>query len=299
MNKGITEEHIDYRRYTAEECFLPPTKMVCGFDQKNFKARLHFHMFYEINIVTRGSANHYIGQRKIKVRTGDVFIVPPNVIHGYDGDESVDVYHILLNPKFLEKHSAELQCLSAFSALFKIDPLMREKTSAKLHFRLTEKEINMLKPHLDFLLLYSKKSEVADIIISSAQALIIIAELCRIYDRHSEISYTYDKEDTAFLSSIARIYEGYANKLTVVELASIARMSRNAYIAKFKRITGQTPAKFLRNHRVDMAKQLLMETALTEEEIATSVGFTDTSHLIKVFSAELGVTPSAYKKRVQ
>ena len=42
---------------------------------------------------------------------------------------------------------------------------------------------------------------------------------------------------------------------------------------------------------------MLDGTALSEAEIASAVGFCDTSHLIKVFTAALGVTPSAYRKR--
>ena len=115
------------------------------------------------------------------------------------------------------------------------------------------------------------------------------------YDRHIEMPNSYEIEDSAFLSSMARIYEAYSEKLTVVELARIARMSKNAYITKFKHITGQTPARFLRKHRVDVAKQMLSESTLTESEIAIAVGFTDTSHLIKVFLSEMGTTPSTYR----
>ena len=290
------EKNNEYRHYTTEECFIPPSKLIRGFTQKNFKAKLHLQEFYEINVITRGSADHYVGQRKITVSAGDTFIVPPNVMHGYDGGDSVDVYHILINPKFLEKNSAELQRLSAFSSLFKIDPLVRERTSAKLHFRLTEEEIAALMPRLESLALHSSTSEAVDLVISNAEALIIIAELCAIYDRHTEMALEHDVEDASFLSSIAHVYEAYADRLTVDDLARIARMSRNAYIEKFKRTTGQTPARFLRMHRLDMAKQMLTETTLTEAEIATAVGFTDTSHLIKVFVQELGVTPSSYKK---
>lgn len=291
----MSEEYKAKRHYTAEECFVPATKLVRGFTQKNFKANLHLQEFYEINIITRGSANHFIGQRTINVSVGDTFIVPPNVIHGYDGNESVDVYHILIHPKFLEKNFSELRRLSAFSELFKINPMIQEKTSANLHFRLTDDEIAMLTPMMESLALHSKKSEPVDMIISNSAALIIISELCSIYDSRFENSNSYDTEDSAFLSSMARIYEAYGEKLTVVELAHIARMSKNSYIAKFKHITGQTPAKFLRKHRVDVAKQMLRETTLTESEIAISVGFTDTSHLIKVFLSETGQTPSAYR----
>ncbi len=295
MSIDISKESKPYRHYTTEECFIPPTKLIRGFTQKNFKANIHLQEFYEINIITRGSANHYIGQRTIKVSVGDTFIIPPKVLHGYDGNESVDVYHILINPKFLEKNFSELRRLSAFAELFKINPLMRERTSANLHFRLTEEEISMLTPTLDSLFLHSKRSEPVDMIIANAEALIIIAELCSIYDGRAETHNSSDTEDSAFLASMSKIYEAYAEKLTVVELARIARMSKNAYIEKFKSITGQTPAKFLRRHRVDVAKQMLKETTLTEYEIALEVGFTDTSHLVKVFLNEIGSPPSTFR----
>ncbi len=297
MSEPLIEIFAEHPHYSTEEVFLPPSKLIRGFTEESYNKKLHSQEFYEINIVMRGSANHYIGQRKITVSAGDTFIVPPNVMHGYDGSEGFDVYHILIHPRFLEKNSAELQRLSAFPSLFKIDPLMREKTSAKLHFRLTENEIDMLTPRLDTLTSHSKSSEAVDCIISNGEALIIIAELCSIYERHTEAPQSYENDDTAFLSSIAHIYENYGEKLTVPELARIARMSRNAYIAKFKRITGHTPAKFLKLHRVDVVKQMLTETSRSEAEIALAVGCCDTSHLIKMFCSEIGVTPSEYRKR--
>lgn len=299
MKKNIKTTDKAYRSYTKEECFIPSTKLIRGFTQKNFKAELHSQEFYEINIIMRGSADHHIGEKKMRVTKGDTFIISPNVLHGYSGNDSVDVYHILINPKFLEKNSAELQSLSAFSALFKIDPLMRENTSARLHFTLTEDEIAILLPRLDSLSAHSKSNKAVDFIISNAEALIIIAELCAIYDSHTKMLTRTESDDSAFLSSIAHIYENYSDKLTVVELARIARMSRNAYIEKFKRVMGHTPGKFLKLHRIDVIKQMLSDTSRSESEIALEVGFYDASHLIKAFCSEVGMTPSEYRSKSQ
>lgn len=289
---GIFTEHP---HYSTDEVF-PTSRLIRGFTEESYNKKLHSQEFYEINIVIRGSANHYIGQRRITVSEGDTFIVPPNVMHGYDGSEGFDVYHILIHPRFLEKNSAELQRLSAFPSLFRIDPLMREKTSAKLHFRLTNEEIEKLTPRLNTLTAHSKNTETVDLIISNGEALIIIAELCSMYENHTETPLAQENDDAAFLLSIAYIYENYAERLTVPTLAHIARMSRNAYIAKFKRITGHTPAKFLKLHRIEVIKQMLTETSLSEAEIASSAGLCDTSHLIKMFCSETKMTPSEFRK---
>ena len=289
--------HNENRHYTSFEVFKPEIKQIRGFIEESYNKGLHSQEFYEINIVLSGKANHYIGKRRITVSAGDTFIIPPNVMHGYDGGKGFDVYHILINPKYLERHSSELQLLPSFSSLFRIDPYMRERTTAKLHFRLTEAEIASLRPRLDALTISSKLESITECTVSSAEAMIIIARLCEIYERRAPALSTTVTEDSAFLASIAHLYEHYGDALTVDALARIAQMSRNAYITKFKRVTGQAPAKFLRRHRVDMAKQMLIETTLTEAEIAVAVGFTDTSHLIKVFLSELGVTPSSFRRR--
>ena len=289
---GINTEHP---HYTSKETFLSSRAAVLGFLEESYNKKLHSQEFYEVNIVLRGSANHYIGQRSITVCAGDTFIIPPNVMHGYDGGAGFDVYHILISQKYLERNAAELQLLPAFSALFRIDPLMRERTSAKLHFRLSEEEISTLSPRLDSLFRYSHTEGAVNAIAAGGEALIIIAELCSMYERHNASPET-ENEDSAFLSSIACIYERYAEKLTVDSLCRMAQMSRSSYIAKFKRVTGLPPAKFLKQYRVSVAKRLLSETALSEAEIAQAVGCVDTSHLIKLFSSETGVSPSVWRK---
>ena len=297
MESNVIGIYAEHPHYSTAEVFSPKTKLIRGFTEKNYNKKLHSQEFYEINIVIRGSANHYIGQRRITVCEGDTFIVPPNVMHGYDGGEGFDVYHILINPRFLEKNSAELGRLSASPPFFRIDPLRRETTTAHVHFRLTDEEIKELTPRLDTLTVHSsERNETVDRIISDAEALIIIAELCSIYERHAKAATQSESDDSAFLSSIAHIYEKYAERLTLPDLARIARMSRNSYISNFKRITGHTPARFLKLHRIDVIKQMLTETSRSEAEIASAVGLCDTSHLIKMFYSETGMTPSEFRK---
>lgn len=294
MEKKITDNKPIH--YTADVEFSHPIRLVRGFTMKNYKKGFHSQGFYEINIVLRGEAMHYIGERAIKVRTGDTFIVPPDVLHAYDGGKGFDVYHILLSPKYLEKNGSELQLLPAFHSMFRLDPMVRENTLAKLHFRLTDEEIKELSPKLAALAEKSNGVGTVDAISANAQALIVIAWLCDVYEKHGKAKADEDNEDKNFLLSISYIYENYRVRITVEELAKIARMSRTAYIEKFKRVTGIPPAKFIRKNKVEMAKRLLRESSLTESEIALEIGLTDTSHLVKIFLSEEGILPSAWRK---
>ena len=284
------------RHYTAAEIFPSPLFAVRGFTEKNYSKGMHSQGFYEVNIVLSGRSAHRIGQRTLTVSEGDTLISPPNVKHGYAGGKGFDVYHILISPKYLERYAAELGLLPAFSSLFRIDPIMREKTSARLYFSLTEEELSALKPSLERLDGYSHREGAENAIIAGAEALIIITKLCGIYEKRGVAGVSDESEDGAFLSSIAYVYENFDTAITVSELAHKARMSRTAYITKFKRVTGKPPAALQRQYRVSVAKQLLRDTELTQVEIGARVGFYDASHFIRAFKSETGMTPLEYRK---
>ena len=292
---GICAEHPFY---TVEEIFAHSGKTVRGFVEKNYSKKMHSQAFYEINIVLRGKATHYIEKGSMAVEQGDVFIIPPNIMHGYDGGEGFDVYHILVSPKFLEKYSASLQLLNSFASLFKIDPLMRARASAKLHFRLTQKDLDSISSRFKTLTVRSYEQGSVDTLVSEGEVLIIISELCDIYDRTVRSLSATESEDSLFIASISHIYRHYNEKITVDILAGIAHMSRTSYIEKFKRVLGCPPARFIRCHKVEMITQMLTDTSMSEAEIACAVGCSDVSHLIKIFTADRGVSPSKYRKNL-
>ncbi|MEM5767881.1 MAG: AraC family ligand binding domain-containing protein, partial [Bacillota bacterium] len=41
----------------------------------------HSHDFFQIYLVKRGAARHYIGDENVYMMKGEIFIIPPNVVH--------------------------------------------------------------------------------------------------------------------------------------------------------------------------------------------------------------------------
>lgn len=86
-------------------------------------------------------------------------------------------------------------------------------------------------------------------------------------------------------------------QFSVDALADEMGMSRVQLHRKFKALTGQTPGKFIRKYRLDIAHDLLEKKTATVAEIAFDCGFSSAAYFSKCFSDEFGETPSSVRNR--
>ncbi|OXY82203.1 GlxA family transcriptional regulator [Oceanimonas doudoroffii] len=84
--------------------------------------------------------------------------------------------------------------------------------------------------------------------------------------------------------------------LTVDQLADVAMMSRRTFTRRFREATGTTVLKWLNAERVARAQLLLETTEMPIECIASEAGFSTPLSLRQQFSAQLGTSPSDYRR---
>jgi AraC family transcriptional regulator len=90
-----------------------------------------------------------------------------------------------------------------------------------------------------------------------------------------------------------------ANSSGNILLADVARecgLSRQYFSKAFKATTGFAPHRWLQQIRIDHAKQLLSEASLPIADIAIRCGFADQSHLTRVFTMSVGLSPAAWRR---
>jgi AraC family transcriptional regulator len=85
--------------------------------------------------------------------------------------------------------------------------------------------------------------------------------------------------------------------LSILDLATLTGMSESHLSRSFKRSVGIAPYQYLRQQRVERAKQLLEQQSIAISTIALDCGFANQTHLTKVFRQMTGMTPKAYQKR--
>jgi AraC family transcriptional regulator len=86
-----------------------------------------------------------------------------------------------------------------------------------------------------------------------------------------------------------------ANGISTTEIAAACGLSRSYFICAFRRATGETPHLCLMRFRVEKAKELL-ESTLPIAEIALTCGFADQSHLTRVFTKQVGMSPGVWRR---
>lgn len=87
-----------------------------------------------------------------------------------------------------------------------------------------------------------------------------------------------------------------ANPLTVRDISSRVNMSRSYFSLCFKKITGISFNQYVRNKRMELAKNYLENTNLTITQIAEKTGYDDEKYFSKVFKQETGMLPTVWRR---
>ena len=86
---------------------------------------------------------------------------------------------------------------------------------------------------------------------------------------------------------------------TIASYAEEAGISENYLSRLVKQSTGRSVGAWIDIVRIQRAKRLLSSTDLSIIDIASSVGVGDQSYFSRLFKKETGITPSAFRKRMQ
>jgi AraC-like DNA-binding protein len=85
--------------------------------------------------------------------------------------------------------------------------------------------------------------------------------------------------------------------LTVEEIAQAAGMSCSHFTRAFRNVLRMTPHRYVMWRRLVKAQELIKTSRASLAEIALVTGFSDQSHLCRLFHQHLGESPNRYRRR--
>ncbi len=123
------------------------------------------------------------------------------------------------------------------------------------------------------------------------------------YIRNKDNGYSDLKitnKDTQFLDDINKlIMDNYSDpEFNIEKLVENSYVSRTVFYHKIKSLTGLTPIDFLRQKRLHIASQMILETDYNVSEIAAITGFNDVKNFSKRFKEIYKLTPTQYKQEM-
>lgn len=240
---------------------------------------LHGHHHFLITLVTKGRGVQTLNGEDIPFEAGDLFILSPADFHRNTvfGDESFDYFGVKFPYELLDSRLSELCELWRFP----IHIHLSETTAAKVE-SIFESLVEECR--------YGEGRVASRVYLRAlVEQLFIIAirelpegELCR--------SGVFVNRALGFLHS------HFHESITVNDAAAYVGYTPNYFNTLFREQMGVPFGTYLRNMRLNYARNLLLSGDMPVTEIALEAGFLSLAHFSRSFSSAFGLPPQQYRK---
>ncbi|OCT14673.1 hypothetical protein A8709_10845 [Paenibacillus pectinilyticus] len=268
-----------------------------SFAYKNTKSSLselpdHFHDWYEIVYVYRGSGTFFIDHTFYDMKQGDLFLIPGNTIHRAtpDKDTPVTSTAIYFSPSLLQNPllGDEFSYLHSFEQATAL-------RSYQLSTRLAQAQ------HLDQSL-ESMHLELKHPRVGQRQAIFLQLLQLLLYIQREMGSETKSPQGDSLVGPVwmreilLYLDQHFCENIGLRSLAKQASVTPAHFSRVFKQFIGMNITTYIMTKRIIRAKQLLQESDASVRTIADLCGFESLPHFHAMFKRVLGVTPAAARK---
>ena len=104
------------------------------------------------------------------------------------------------------------------------------------------------------------------------------------------------RENENFEAVRRYVLENVEKKLTAQIIAAGTHLSKTALYNVIKKTTGNSVNEYINSVKIDRSKSLLLETEMSVDEIAESLGFSSAGYYAQLFKKFEGISPSIFRK---
>lgn len=106
-------------------------------------------------------------------------------------------------------------------------------------------------------------------------------------------------DDPAIAAALEFIRHNACGKISVSQIARHVNLARRSLERRFTRLVGKTPHQIIAEERLRRARQLLIDTDFTLEQIATMSGFSSAAYLSVIIKQHEDCTPTEFRMKAQ
>ncbi len=247
----------------------------------------HAHPCYELYFLMSGDRYYYIGEKVLRVKSGDMVLIPKEEQHCTKNYKESPYERVVL--------SVFEDFLAPLSHTLPFNP-----------FSLFEKggHIIRLAPKEQLRVLRLLEAMLSDFASPSAESTCLLQAallelLCLLYRAGDAASHygddTHSESRKTVMDITAYITSHYAESLTLHALAEKHYISPYYLSRIFKKTTGVSFPEYVNSVRIRAAKELLSEPALSVADVAMRTGFSSLTHFGRCFKALVGISPREYR----
>jgi AraC family L-rhamnose operon transcriptional activator RhaR/AraC family L-rhamnose operon regulatory protein RhaS len=243
-------------------------------------------------IIVSGSGVHIAGEESFPVRAGDVLIIHPGVMHGYDQIAGLRLINVMYDRQKLAVPMLDCWQLPFFDMVYPGKNLPDAGAVLKPVVTLDEKAllaVVQLCEELDQELKTLRPGNQFGAFTRFMELLLLLA-------RHCAEKKLMSGKRNDIDNVVAYINEHFTENIPVEKMLKIANMSRRNFFRWFKISTGYTPMEFVIRKRLQLAVRYLNNTDNSIGELAILCGFYDSNFFCKQFRKEFHCSPRKFRQ---
>ena len=260
-----------------------------------FPIRSHWHYFMEMILMVEGTGLIDCNGRTYVVEPGDLMIFPPEALHAVYTATNFDLKYEVI--KF---DISKLYTENSYSPELKmILESINKSPEVELCFK--EERIRDWRTREIFCRCreeIQKKQFGYDIVIHSLISSLIV-QMVRVWCEsgfNTDVAMAMNLETDSIRGITSYIDAHIGEQIRVEDLADMCNMSYSYFAKNFKQYYGRSCKEYIEFIRINRVEDLLLFTDFDLSYISQETGFSDSSHLIKIFRKWKGVTPKQIKK---
>lgn len=268
------------------------------YDTENmsFPIRPHWHYFMEMIYMLEGTGVVECDGESYHVEKGDLILFFPEAVHAiYTMKNQPLKYGVIkfdVNRLYTENSYAPKLRVILDSA--------RKSPLADIFFKEKSiKNLHLLELFGECCREVTEKNYGYDIIVHNKICYLLV-QLIRIWREHgfNTDAAVGNTADVGSIRDITVYIDAHAgDSMKVEDLAEMCNMSYSYFAQNFKQYYGRSCKEYIEFIRVSKAADMLLFTDFDLSYISQETGFSDSSHLIKIFRKWKGMTPKQFKKQ--
>lgn len=252
----------------------------------------HSHSFFELVYIISGTGSHIIGGSSFDYKPGNLFLLAPNEMHDFKGNTPTQLFFIRFNHVYIKQGARQNNLLKHLETILNNSGkefgcvLKNEADKPVAKSILTA----IIAEHINHGL-YHK-----ELLSQYIDTLLVLVARNVMMGLPVKITEQSDDRAINILQYIqANIYE--PDKLKGEHISREFGIAENYLGRYFRKHTNETLQQYVMNYKLKLVENRLLHTDMRMNEIADELGFTDKSHLNRLFKKYRGMNPSQYRKQ--
>ncbi|WP_373015295.1 AraC family transcriptional regulator [Mucilaginibacter sp.] len=253
---------------------------------------LHTHTFFELIYIVAGTGRQCINEIEFDYRPGNLFLVAPNDTHVFKIKAPTQFFFIRFNNIFVKASKKEDELIQRLELILQN---ARHEPGCILKSEADKRSVThlmgmLIGEHLHHDLYH--KELIAQLV--NTLLVVIARNISQAFPE--KIDETSEEKAVAILQYVqANIY--YPDKLRAQQISRHFGIAETYLGSYFKKHANETLQQYILNYKLKLIENRLMQSNMRITEIADEFGFTDKSHLNRIFKKYRGMNPTEFKKR--